>query len=493
MSHPPPAVLAVSIPEILALGEFAVRILMVIVVLVRKASRPSVAAGWLVLVLAVPFLGAFLYFTVGETRFGRRRIERHATILTRIDQPWLRQYESPHAAIPESSPIPRELASVATKVAFGEPRGGHRLRLFSNSDESIDAIIAEVDRATDHCHLLFYIWLDDATGRRLGEALSSAAARGVACRVLLDAVGSKQFLRSETRRAMQAAGVEVEAALPVNVVRMLLSRLDLRNHRKIAVIDGRVGFTGSQNVADASFAPKAKFAPWIDCMVRIEGPAVRALQTIFVIDWLLDAAPSRAELPVERVLSIEPPCHADGVVAQVIATGPNYHQHAVTQIVQAIVHLARRELVLTTPYFVPDGATLTNLAVAARRGVDVRLVVPARNDSRLVDLASRALRRPLLEAGVSIEEFHGGLLHAKTIVADDEVGVVMSANLDLRSYELNFECGLLVFDEGFAKELRALQRSYQARATPAPVDSIGERPLHVRLAEGLASVMSPLL
>jgi len=142
VSHSPIAVVAVSIPEILALVEFVVRILMVIVVLVRKASRPSVAAGWLVLVLAVPFLGAFLYFTVGETRFGRRRIERHARILARIDQPWLRQFESPHAVIPESSPIPRELASVATKVAFGEPRAGHQLRLFSNSDESIDAIIA---------------------------------------------------------------------------------------------------------------------------------------------------------------------------------------------------------------------------------------------------------------------------------------------------------------------------------------------------------------
>ncbi|MFZ9692101.1 MAG: cardiolipin synthase [Phycisphaerales bacterium] len=480
-------------PILYVATEYLLRFGMVLVVLVRKASRPSVATGWIVLVLAQPVIGAILYFTVGEIRFGRHRIRRHREILARIDTPAIHRHSNPLAYAPQLSEAARELALLSDSVSHGIVCGGNRVELFSRTEETIDAMIAAIDAAERHCHGLFYIWLDDATGRRMAEAFSRASARGVACRVLVDAVGSKGFLRSETCRAMRASGVRVVAGLPVNLVRMVLSRIDLRNHRKILVVDGTIGFTGSQNIADASFAPKAKYAPWVDCMIRLDGPAVRELQMIFVVDWLLDAPDRGSDLDVETVLAIEPAVHPDGVPAQVLATGPNYQGDAVTQIVQALVHTSRRELVLTTPYFLPDQATLTNLTVAARRGVDVTLVVPARNDNRLVGLASRSLFGPLLDAGVHIEEFHGGLLHAKTITVDGSIGVVMSANLDLRSYELNFECGVLVYDEAFTKRLRALQQSYRARSTPAPADRWRNRPLRVKLAQGAASVLSPLL
>lgn len=474
-------------------SEYLLRIAMVLVVLVRRASRPSVATGWIVLVLAQPILGAILYFTVGETRFGRRRIRRHREILARIDQPAVHRHSDPAAYAPRLPEPAREMALVSDAVSHGVVCGGNRVELFSETEDSIDAMIAAIDAAKVHCHALFYIWLDDPTGRRMAEAIARAAERGVACRVLVDAVGSKGFLRSATCRSLRKRGVKVVSALPVNLVRMVLSRLDLRNHRKILVVDGLVGFTGSQNIADASFAPKAKYAPWVDCMIRLDGPAVRELQMIFVVDWALDAPGDGRDLDVDAVLSIEPPVHADGVPAQVLATGPNYQADAVTQIVQALVHACRRELVLTTPYFVPDQATLTNLTVAARRGAQVTLVLPARNDSRLVSLASRSLFGPLLEAGVSIEEYHGGLLHAKTIAVDGAIGVVMSANLDLRSYELNFECGVLVYDDAFAKRLRALQETYRAKSTPVPVARWRDRPLRLKLAQGAASVLSPLL
>lgn len=480
-------------PIVYVLAEYLLRLAMVLVVLVRKASRPSVATGWLVLVLAQPVIGTILYFSVGEIRFGRRRIRRHREILAKIDTPAVHRHSDPTAYAPRLAESARELALLSDAVSHGVVCGGNRVDLFSRTEDTIDAMIAAIDAAERHCHGLFYIWLDDATGRRMAEAFSRAAARGVACRVLVDTVGSKGFLRSATCRALRKAGVKVVAALPVNLVRMVLSRVDLRNHRKILVVDGLVGFTGSQNIADASFAPKAKYAPWVDCMIRLDGPAVRELQMIFVVDWVLDAPKGGSDLDVEAVLAIEPRAHADGVPAQVLATGPNYQADAVTQIVQALVHVGRRELVLTTPYFLPDQATLTNLTVAARRGVGVKLVVPARNDNRLVGLASRSLFGPLLEAGVDVEEFHGGLLHAKTITVDGSIGVVMSANLDLRSYELNFECGVLVYDEAFTKRLRALQESYRERSTPAPADRWRDRSLKLKLAQGAASVLSPLL
>ena len=485
--HLDPTTLAV------VLREYLLRAVMVVLILVRKGSRPSVASGWMVLVLALPVLGTVLYFSLGETRFGRRRIRRHREVLARIDRPAFHEFGDPAVRTPRLGQVERELSTLAESVSHGVVCGGNRIELTHETDDTIASMIAAIDGAAHHCHLLFYIWLDDGTGRRMAEAMLRAAARGVECRVLVDAVGSKGFLRSATCRRLRDGGVRVVAALPVNLLRMVFSRIDLRNHRKILVVDGVIGFTGSQNIADAAFAPKARFAPWVDCMVRIEGPAVRELQMIFVVDWCLDAPHDGGDMDLDAILSIEPAAHPDGVPAQVLATGPNYQVDAITQLVQGLVQSAHRELVLTTPYFVPDQATLTNFTVTARRGIDVHLVVPARNDSRLVGLASRSLFGPLLDAGVSIEEYHGGLLHAKTVVVDETIGVVMSANLDLRSYELNFECGVLVYDADFARRLRGLQRHYQSKSTPVPEDRWRTRPFRVRLAQGVASVLSPLL
>ena len=481
------------LPSFYIFSEYILRALMVLVVLFRKADRPTVATGWIVMVLAQPIVGAILYFSLGEVRFGTRRIARHRRILARIDRPAIHRHRDPAVYAPKLPPAAHGLSLVTDAISHGLVCGGNRVELFGETEQSIRAMIEAIDAAREHCHALFYIWLDDGTGRLVAEALERAAARGVACRVLLDAVGSKAFLRSETCRSLRERGVSVVAALPVSLPRMLLSRIDLRNHRKLLVCDGVVGFTGSQNIADAAFAPKAKFAPWVDCLVRLEGPAVRELQMIFVVDWTLDAPDEGGDLDVDALLAIEPPPQADGVPTQLVASGPNYQQDAITQLIQAFVHSSRRELVLTTPYFVPDQATLTNLMVAARRGVEVTLVVPARNDSVVVGLASRSLFGPLLEAGVRIEEFHGGLLHAKTVTIDREIGVVMSANLDLRSFDLNFECGALVYDAGFAATLRELQESYRRRSTPVPLERWRDRSARLRLAQGAASVLSPLI
>ncbi len=486
VEHLDPTTLAVLV------GEYLLRVVMVLFILIRRSSRPSVATGWMVLVLALPVVGTILYFSLAETRFGRRRIRRHRSVLARIDRPEFHEFADATVRRPRLGQIERELSTLAERVSHGVVCGGNRIDLTHETEDTIAAMIDAIDGARSHCHVLFYIWLDDATGRRVAEALRRAAARGVECRVLVDAVGSKGFLGSATCQGLRDAGVRVVAALPVNLLRMVFSRIDLRNHRKILVVDGLIGFTGSQNIADAAFAPKARFAPWVDCMVRIEGPAVRELQMIFVVDWCLDAPEEGADLDLDAILTIEPPAHPDGVPAQVLATGPNYQVDAVSQLVQGLVQSAHHELVLTTPYFVPDQATLTNFTVTARRGIDVHLVLPARNDSRLVGLASRSLFGPLLDAGVSIEEYHGGLLHAKTITVDERIGVVMSANLDLRSYELNFECGVLVYDADFAGRLRDLQRHYQSRSTPARCDR-ERRSLRLRLAQGAASMLSPLL
>ena len=475
--------------EAVILLEFAFRVSLIVWMLSQRRVEPATRLSWIILLLAIPFLGSIIFLLIGQNRFGRRRVMRHREVLAALDRPETHANADPEVNAAGSLEGPaHRMALLAEKVNGAGPVLGNRIELFGDTDLVLDGLEQDIDAATEHCHLLFYIWLDDAAGTRIGRALVRAAARGVACRVLVDGVGSKDFLKSDLRREMEAGGVMVHDALPANAIRAIFARLDLRNHRKIVVIDRELGWTGSQNLAEASFAPKPEFAPWVDCAVRIEGPVVKELHLLFVEDWYLDTN----EMLVETLLTPIAPA-TGGVAAQAFGTGPNFQNQAATQVIQCLVHEACEELVMTTPYFVPDNATVVNLATAARRGVKVTLIVPRRNDSRLVGLASRSSYAPLLEAGVRIHEFEGGLLHAKTTVVDRKIALVSSANLDRRSLFLNFEAGLLVYDTDFASQLRFLQQRYLDSAVEVDPTSWAATPRRRRLGQNAAALLSPLL
>ena len=467
--------------------DLLIRVLLVIWVLLRKANNPQAALTWVVLLMGLPILGLVLYLMIGESRLGYWRRKRHAKAVAVIDLPEVRASADPktHVYIGDDE---TQISALAEHVSDAPTVGGNRLELLSDSEKFIDRLVEDIDAAKEHVNILYYIYLEDHAGRKVADALIRAAARGIDCRLLVDAVGSKQFLKSKTHKNLKQAGVHLAACLPVNALRMVLARIDLRNHRKIAVIDGQIGYTGSNNLAEAAFAVKAKYAPWVDCTVRIDGPATKELQVLFLEDWYMETNEFH-----ERELNFRPMVHEDGIPIQIIATGPNFYSEATTQIVQACTHLTRKELVLTTPYFVPDQATITNLCVTARRGVDVYLVVPKNNDSHLVGAASRSNYEPLLEAGVMINEFHKGLLHAKTITIDKNIAIVMSANLDRRSYELNFECGAIIYDSDFASQLRMLQQSYLENSTMVDPRAWANRRPSIRLRDTAAGLMSPLL
>lgn len=436
-------------------GELLLKALMILVVLLQRGKAPSVRLAWIVLFVAVPFLGSLAFILVGTTRLGRLRRRRHREILATIP-PGLVAHapDAAHLHVLVKAEH-RSIAHIAEAVGAGVPIGGNHATLFNDADAVVDALVSDIAEAREHCHLLYYIVLDDHCGRRVVEALCDAARRGVACRLLADAVGSRAFLRSARRGALREAGVHVVEALPANLLRATLSRLDLRNHRKIAVIDGRIGYVGSHNLADADFASRPSFAPLVDATVRLDGPVVHDLQALFVEDWFMDSDESLVSL-LGNIDGI----HDDGIAAQVMATGPNFRNQALQQLLQTAFHAAREELVLTTPYFAPDAVTETALCTAAQRGVETHLVLPARNDSRLVAAASRSRYRRMLEMGVRLHEYEGGLLHAKTMTIDREVALIGSANLDRRSLELNFEVSLLLFDTDFASQVRFLQTRY---------------------------------
>lgn len=474
-------------PTLLYIGELLIQLAFMAIIVMRSARNQAAAVAWIVVVLVFPaVLGAVIYLLVGEVRLGRWRVRRHDEIVARTKRVCREQWMD--ALYPELPPTYQPVATLAEAVGGTSPRGGNEVELFGDTDEVIERLIADIDAASKHCHLLFYIFMNDGTGRRVAEALQRAAARGVECRVLLDAVGSASLLASPIVDRMRDAGVRVVAALPANLLRAAFARLDLRNHRKLAVIDGEVGYTGSQNISDAAFAVKPRYAPWVDAMIRIRGPVVRDLQELFVEDWYLDS-----DEPLEHLLAIEPRSSEDGIPVQVMATGPGANNDALRQVLQAGIQLAREELLMTTPYFVPDAGTMDALCTAAARGVRTVLIVPRRNDSKLVSAASRSYYDQLLESGVEIYHYTKGLLHAKTITVDRDLALVSTANLDRRSFELNFEVSSIVYDSDFASQLRFLQVSYIDDSERVDPLVWRARAWHKELVQNASGMLSPLL
>ena len=465
--------------------EIALSLLAVGRILLRRHTSPSARMAWILVAMLIPFGGPALYFLFGEIRLGRSRIRRHKRM-----RRWQSQlFETPHREqASDLSPEHRPIAALAESVSGSPARRGNVLVLLSDSRQMIESQAADIDRAEQHCHLLTYIYLSDEAGHAVGEALMRAARRGVKCRLLVDAVGSQAFLRSSLRAQLRAAGVQVRAALPVNPLRAVFARLDIRNHRKLAVIDGHIAYAGSQNIADAAFAPKARYAPWVDATVRLQGPAVWDLQRLFVEDWYLDANEWLGE-----VMSVFPEPLPGGVDVQVVGSGPLSYNFAMRQVQQAALHLGREEVVITTPYLVPDEGTAAAIHASARCGTRVSVVVPQRNDSRLVAAASRGYYEDFLESGVRIHEYRKGLLHAKTLTVDRRLSLLGSANLDRRSFELNFELSLIIYDADFTRRLRRLQDEYMRDSDAVDAERWQNLPWPARLYFNTAGLFSGVL
>jgi len=467
--------------------DITLRTLFACLVVVRKGSRPSVAMAWLLVVIAFPFVGILIYLLLGESRLGSRRRRIHAQVIKEMDRAEFHRHEDPRAHHLSLGPGEAQVERLARLVSRSPVLSGNSVDVVGHPDKTVEAMLADIDRAQSTVHLTTYIWLDDRVGSAFESALLAAAQRGVCCRVLADGHGSSGFLASDSCRRLRAGGVKVVAALPTAVLRALVHRIDIRNHRKLLIVDGLIGWIGSMNIAAPEFALQPRFAPWVDCMMRMHGPATRELQLIFAEDWLLDTGEN-----LESLLRAPPPFQEQGIPVQVMASGPNFNNDAVRSLLIATLQVARREIVMTTPYFVPDPEMFGSLCVAARRGVVTHLVIPRRNNSRLVACASRARYRAMLDAGMRIHEFTGGLLHAKTITVDGSFAVITSSNLDRRSFEINFEASAIVYDARFAAKVRDIQQSYVDRS--AEVVSAEWMPtLRQRLVNNAAALLSPLL
>ncbi len=455
-------------------------------VLTRPQMEPPVRLAWILVVEALPLIGIAGYLLFGEIRMNGRDRQRREDIRERLTGLWT---PSPQAV--EAPPDSARAVLDMNRAAGGfEPVSGNDIHLLPEDDSAIDAVVEAIDAAADHVHMLFYIWLDDVSGRKVAAAACRAARRGVAVRVMVDGLGSRALTRSATWEEMRTAGVDCRRADPVrlSLVRAMLSRVDLRNHRKIVVIDHTLGFTGSRNCADMAFAVKPRFAPWVDILARIRGPVVRQMQAVFLQDWMTATGADLGAM----LTHVLPPGGPDQI-AQVLPTGPDRHVAGLSDAMMTLILSARRSITISNPYYVPDQAVDAALRAAALRGVEVTMILPRRNDSLFVGATSEGFFGGLAEAGVRLWQFVPGLLHAKIMTVDGELAMIGSANLDRRSFELNYEMNLTVVDPVLTAELDARQASYLARAVPLTAEEIAAWPMWRRVRNNALALATPLL
>ncbi|MEQ8343082.1 MAG: cardiolipin synthase [Marinovum algicola] len=458
-------------------------------ILVRDDLTPPARLAWFIALILLPLAGSAAYFLFGEVDLGHRARKRHREIFALIRTRAARFMGMPDGVAQLIERDYQPAFAYAASINGFYPVPGNRAALMADSSDYLDRLIADIDAATDTVHVMSYIWLEDYTGRAIGRALMRAARRGVTCRAIADGLGARLMIKGPLWQEMKEAGVELAIAFPFsNVLRTLAtSRIDLRNHRKISVIDGRITYCGSQNTADPEFRIKARFAPWVDIMLRLTGPVVDQNQLLFASDWM------QATGEVLDELQLVAERHDDGFAAQVIGDGPTERHGATPQLFSGLLGCAREQIVLTTPYFVPDTTVLEALLAAALRGVRVVLIFPRRNDSWFVAAASRSYYHRLLDAGCEIFEYCDGLLHAKTLTIDGCVSLIGSSNLDLRSFDLNYENNILLQDRAITRQIHARQQSYLPRSRPVTLDEVLLWPYLRRIWNNMAATIGPIL
>lgn len=423
---------------------------------VPKNRRPSSGMAWLLLILVLPIFGWVIFLVLGRTKIGRRRNEQQAEVNELVAE---RTAHVP--TLEDDFPGPAYVRSVATlnrNLGAQPAMPGNRVDLFSVYRESIAAMTAEIDKATNWVHVEFYITAWDDVTSPFYDALARAVERGVKVRLLFDHLGSKGIPGyKEFTAKLDASGIEWHPMLPVAPFRR---RIDLRNHRKILVIDGMVAFAGSQNLIEPGYNKPANHKlgrEWVELVARIEGPTVSALNLLFCTDWY-----SETEIKLADEL-VTAPIPAGEIEGQVIPSGPGFSTENNLRAFTTLLYSAQQRLSITSPYFVPDESLLYAITTAAQRGIDVELFVSEAGDQFMVYHAQCSYYEALLRAGVRIYMYPApAILHSKFFSVDDDVAVIGSSNMDMRSFGLNYEVSVMLLGSDIVSELRKVEDHYRS-------------------------------
>lgn len=459
-----------------------VGLMFVPVVLIRKRS-PVSAIAWSLTVVFIPWLGVLFFLVFGASRI-RRRLKRKIFHRSRFLRIWAASKNQEMGVV--NAPTWADMDRYSQRAGGSPPSDGNSLKHYEDGVAAFRDKFDAIRAATRHVHVEYFILQDDATGRELVALLAEKARQGVEVRLLVDDIGSRHSPRM--LEGLRRAGGRAAAFLPARLIRTTFN-FGLRNHRKILVCDGKVGFVGGMNVGDEYLGKSKEFGFWRDSHLRVDGPAVLALQRVFVEDW--DFA--SGELLTGDGYFPRPDTSGDTRL-QVVWSGPDQENNAARETYFGAITAARKRLWIATPYLVPDGAILAGLRSAALRGVDVRILTQSYPpDHWLTYWAGRYFWEEMLPVGIRIFEYRKGMMHAKVMLADDAWASVGSANLDIRSIRLNFEISCHIHTPSVVQELERIFEKDLEDSKEVAYSEFRRRPWRAQLAENVCRLFSPLL
>ncbi|QOI11298.1 cardiolipin synthase [Blochmannia endosymbiont of Colobopsis nipponica] len=466
--------------------SIALRILMI-----RRTVTSAIS--WLLMIYILPIAGITIYLLFGELNIGKRRIKR-SKIISPITATWINKLKNnKYLFSNDYSEVSQSLFQLCTHRQGIKGLRGKQIKLFNKTDKTLIKLIQDIKSAQKTIDMVFYIWQPGGLVNQVILALIAASKRGIRCRLMLDSAGSLHFFRSQYPKIMEAAGIRIVEALHVNPLRIFLRRMDLRQHRKMILIDNNISYIGSMNMIDPLFLKKSiNVGQWIDIMVRIEGPVTPVMGIIFSYDWKIETGEHILPPLPSKTNSFSSKYIAKHTI-QVIASGPGFPKGMIQQALLTSLYAAKKEIVITTPYLVPDDDLLHAICAAAQRGIKVHLIIPLNNDSILVNWASRSFFDELLDAGVFIHQFKEGLLHTKSILIDEQLSLVGTVNLDIRSLWINFEITLAIDDANFGAVLSKIQKDYISQSILIDCQKWPHRPYWQRIIEKIFYFFSPLL
>ena len=462
---------------------YALTIISTILMMMMENRSPVKSIAWIIVLLVIPGFGLLIYVFFGR-KFRKKMVISHRS---------LEKWHQRVAAI-ESDPVfgksfpleYRNMALLALHSSNAHLYINTDVRIFTDGPSLFDSIFEEMEKAEKFIHVEYYVFLSDEIGTRFINILKRKAAQGLEVRVIIDDVGSWMLKKSEVKK-MREAGIQVYCFLKVGLP-FLSSKINYRNHRKILVIDGKVGFTGGMNVADR-YVKGSKWGTWRDTHLRLEGEGVHGLQRTFMADWFFV---SRTLLRNDALYYPDVQSFGSSVI-QVVASGPDSQWESIMQVLFMAMAQARKYIYLETPYFLPNTPILHALQVASLGGTDVRIILPRHSDAAFALRSSCSYIDDMLKAGVKVYFYNPGFIHSKTIVIDDKLSTVGTANMDFRSFEQNFEVNTLIYDPEVAARMKATFETDLANSTPIDPMEWKRRPRLRKLGESWARLFSPLM
>jgi len=457
------------------------------IVIILERRDPAKTLSWVLIIIFLPLLGFILYLTIGR-QFRKRRMTAKKRALNEYIYPLDEYFPANQDNLPHLAGAGARLIKLINNNADFPLTIHNEVRVLTDGEEIFSAFLQAIEEAKEHIHLEMYIFRRDGIGGRFSELLLAKARAGVKIRIILDGIGSR-LLPAGYFESMEAAGIEIHYFFPVRLP-LLHSKVNYRNHRKILVVDGTTGFVGGCNIGDEYLGLDPKIGYWRETHLEIRGTAVYFLQRIFLQDWYFVTGQTLEGLLPE--LFPHPPEQCQKMV-QITASGPDAQWEAIMQVYYYAITTAQKSVYLTSPYFIPNESILTALKTAALSGVAVKLLLPAKPDHRVVFWAAMSYLEELMEAGVEVFLYQHGFLHSKVLTVDGTISSVGSANMDQRSFNLNFEVNALIYDEAVTARLEEDFWRDLSRSCQLDLERFKARPLRHKVLDSIARLLSPML